>query len=552
MDTSPQALISLYDQLWADSSGMFTLWDEVGRMTITRKVSALTAAISRTAHASDTFTPLDAAILNSCAVEAVSVNAAGCNSWITPHDGKWFKYEPHHAFQKDSVMSWTSQCTEIALLFLSGSNFYTKVHELYIDRVTFGTTVLTAEQGKNAPLNFRVFDPGSFIIQDNEEGNSDMLWRMRQMTNRAAMEKFGDKAPATVKEQAKEKPQDLRKYLQVVYPRSDEDQASGKGNKGMPFAECWLDYQERAKLTESGFEEIPFFANRYLRWSEFSPWGVSPAMQTLPDVRGVNYMDLLQSCLGEVNLNPRIILPQGFSGVPDIRAGGTTLGGRTPKEHPVEWLTGGRFDIGEAIIERKERMIRGLFHVPLFEQFASIERQITAAEVHAREAEKVARFSPAFTQLTTELLNPLLQRVFMLLFRQGAFPRPPAEAVYQDAAGVTRLAFPKVVQTSRMALAIASLRQSAFANWMGIMLPLAEAGLPVLDNLDPDASSRDLALNGGMPATYLRESEVVEEIRTKRDQAAQAANQQAMAMEMLKSQPIAKAGVKAMTGEEAA
>jgi len=221
------------------------------------------------------------------------------------------------------------------------------------------------------------------------------------------------------------------------------------------------------------------------------------------------------------------------------------MGGITRDTFPQEWMTGARVDWMEPIIARKVKAIEKIFHVPLFEQFQGIERQITATEVRAREAEKVARFSPAFSQLTTELLNPLLQRVFMILLRSGKFPMPPAEAIYQDAAGETVLKYPDIVMTSRMALALQALKKSEFADVLAIWDPRVAAGSQVMDNLDEDFAFRDLTRGAGLPVGYLRESEAVADFRAKRAEAQQAAQQAEMEMQMMKSNPIAEAGIEA-------
>lgn len=546
MDTTAQGLIDLYTRMRSDSSGMVTLWNDVGRMCLTRKVDALTAAINRTADATTSFTPYDSAIINSVAVDATTVNAAGCAAWITPSGGGWFKFEPLLEFKVDAVESWLANCTDIALTYLAASNFYTKVHELYIDRVVTGTTTLTCEAGRRSALVFRVFDPGSFIIADNDESEADMLFRERQFTARQAVEKFGSgNVSSKVRDDYGPKPNALHRYLQCVYPRPVNQQGKG-GAAGFPFAEKWIDVAEKSQVTESGFEELPFFASRYLRWSEFSPWGVSPAMQALAEVRGVNFMDMLQATAAEVAVNPRIILPQNFQGVPDLRAGGITIGGASRDTFPQEWGTGARVDWMEPVIARKVKAVERLFHVPLFEQFQSIERQITATEVRAREVEKVARFSPAFTQLTTELLNPLLQRVFMLLMRQGKLPAPPVEALYRDAAGDVRMKYPSVVMTSRMSRAMDALKKSEMADLLSIWAPMAQAGSQALDNLDEDEAFRDMALSSGLPAGYLKESDAVAEFRQKRAEAMAAQQQAEMEREMIRSRPIAEAGVEAM------
>lgn len=219
MDTSPSALIDVYNRMRSDASGFMALWNDVGRMCLTRKVDALTSAVNQSANSASSFTPYDSAIINSAAVDAVTVNAAGCVSWITPSDSKWFSFKPIREFQRDPVETWLAECTDIAHIYLSASNFYTKVHELFIDRVVTGTAVMTCEDGgSKKPLVFRVFDPGSFMVADNADGDSDMLFRERQMTARQAVEKFGENAvSAKVRQDATSKPQNLHRFLQAVF-----------------------------------------------------------------------------------------------------------------------------------------------------------------------------------------------------------------------------------------------------------------------------------------------------------------------------------------------
>ncbi len=550
MDTTPQGLIDLNNRMRADASGMISLWDECGRMTLTRRVDALTSAINRTASVNDSFTPYDAAILNSTAVEAAAAHAAGCAAWITPADQQWFMWEPVGAFKKDSVKSWLAECADIARMYLAASNFYTKTHELYLDRVVFGTGALMAETGRKSALNFRVFDAGSYVMADDEEGDADLIIREHTYSARQAEEKFGrESLPPRVAADLAGKPTSRHRFLHCIRPRPVEERDRESGPRGMAYASLWLAVDDKMMVQTGGFEELPVFINRYLRWSEFSPWGASPAMQALAEIRGLNFMEVLLATLAEVTVTPRIILPQGFSGVPDLRAGGITMGGLTRDTFPQEWGTGGRFDIGLGLLERKERAINNIFHRPLFDQFAQLERQITAAEVHAREAEKVARFSPAFHQLTTELINPVMQRVFMLLFRQDKFPPPPAEALYRDAAGNMRLAFPQTVQTSRMALAMQALKKTAFSNMLMLFSSMKAGGSEVFDNLDEDEAFRDLTRGDGLPPSYLRDTEARDAIRQKRAQAEQAMQQASMAQAAMKSAPLVQAGVDEMKAQ---
>src|SRR6185436_2076880 len=84
---------------------------------------------------------------------------------------------------------------------------------------------------------------------------------------------------------------------------------------------------------------------------------------------------------------------------------------------PREWMTAGRYDVGLDRIKERQRAIEDAFHVPLFQMFAQLEKQMTAREVAERSSEKLIQFSPTFSRLTSELFNPLLERIFGILLR---------------------------------------------------------------------------------------------------------------------------------------
>jgi hypothetical protein len=551
MDTSPDGLIRRNQRLREEAAGMVALWNECGNMCVTRKVQALNYGVNRQDTAIGTgYTP-DLRVMNTVASESNSVLAAGCVSWITPADSPWFTWKPPFQLEgSDAVTTWLHRCAEIAQYWLQASNFYSKIHEVFLDRSCFGTACLWAEGGMESPVFFRSFDVGSFCLAENSEGRVNSVFRELEYTADQAMEAF-PVVPEIVRNDYDRNPTKRHRFLHAVYER-DEKERGGPGPSQMRFASCYLHEASKTKCKEEGYEANPAFGTRYLRWSEASVYGASPAMQALAEIRGVNYLEMLVSTMAEVTVNPRIIMPQSMQGVPDLRAGGLTMGGISRDTHPQEWLTGGRIDFGLELIKRKEEMIREIFHRSLFDQFALLDRQITATEVRAREAEKLARFSPAFTLLVTEIINPVLERVFMLLFRAGKFPAPPQEALVRNSMGEMVMMFPQAVQTSRMALALQALKKAAFGSMLELWSPyiVATQSAAVMDNLDEDAAFRDLTRGDGMPSMYLRDSEAVAAYRAARAQAQQAAEQAAQQQEMvqqaMKSQPIAEAGVEAV------
>jgi len=536
MDTSPTALIKLNQELRNNASQMVNIWTECGRMCLTRKVSSLINSTNK-ASTIENAQP-ETRLLNSVAVEANEVLASGCMAWIMPSEGRWFVWKPAPEQEgNDAVEEWLQACTEVALSALFSSNFYSRTHEVLQDRSTFGTAALWAEQGKRGPLNFRAWDVGTFLVSENDEGYCDMIFREIERTARQARAEFTT-LPVVVQNQlAKNELEAKTRYLQCILPRDAMKQDASKGAAGMPYASTYIHEESKTVVKESGFEELPAFVTRYLKWSEASAYGVSPAMRALAEIRGVNYLEMLMATLAEVTVNPRMILPQGYQGSPDLRAGGITFGGLTADTYPKEWMTNGRFDVGEALIVRKEKAVNEAFHRTLFELFNQRQGELNIPHVRALEAEKLARFSPAFTSLTSEFINPVIERVFMLLFRAGRLPQPPREAYVADALGRPTILFPRVVQTNRMSLAMHQARKMGLNEMIQMFTPLAASGVPVFDHFDFDRAARDLTRGEGLPADYLKTEDTVKMLRDARAQAQAAAEQKEMMMEMAKSKP---------------
>lgn len=532
------------EQMRSDSSGMVGLWHECGSMCLTRKVSALASRNANTS--SDVSLSPDQRLLNATATLANQTLASNCVSWITPSEQNWFSWKPVPMLKDvPAVEDWLGECTEIALSYFLSSNFYNRVHEAFADWSTFGTSLLWLTEGKRHPLNFRTFDSGSYTIAEDAESYVHRIFREFDFTAEKAEELFGyDSLPEVVKTQIQNnKLGEQSRYLHSLYPRPDKERNQAGGPFGMPWASKYIHVESKTVVSEGGFEELPGVAGRYFKWSDRSPYGCSPAMLALAEIRGVNYLELLMTTLGEVTVNPRVLIPEGMESIPDLRAGGITIAPMMGDQGPKEWMTAGRFDVGLKMIERKEALIGEIFHRSLFEQFNLIERQITAQEVRAREAEKLARFSPAFTSVTSEQINPALERTFMLLFRAGLFPPAPPEAYVRSPSGESIILFPRVVHTSRMAVALQNLKKSAFADMLDLFTPIAQIQPDVFDNLDTDAAFRDLGRNGGFPVSYLRPVDSVESIREARAKAQQAMEEKEMLMEASRNPKLVEAAI---------
>jgi hypothetical protein len=546
-------LITLNERLRSEASSMYGLWRQCGQYCLTRKLSSLITSTSQSGTQPGAAPTIDFQLLNDVAVDANAVLASGCMEWIMPSSGRWINLKPASQQEgNDAVEDWLQSCTDVILTALLDSNFYTRAHEAMLDSSTFGISGLWAEEGSRG-LNFRTWDVGSFVFCENSEGYVDTVFREVERTAKQASEEFTTLPPQVTRALASNKPNDKFRFLHCFYPRPAKERKEA-GPQSMPIASVWIHIDSKTVCKDSGYNELPAFISRYLRWSEASAYGVSPAMQALAEIRGVNYLERIMGGLAETTLNPRLVIPQGFQGVPDLRPGGQTMGGISKDSSPYEWMTGGNFNVGLNLIERKEEAVRRAFHYRLFRAFEDRKGDMNIPHVLAIQAEQVLGFSPAFTSLTTELINPVVERCFMLLYRSGKLPKAPREAFVTNALGASMLLFPRIAQNNRMSLAMQSAKEQGMQALMGIFAPLAQTGSPVLDNLDEDRAFRDIARGRGLPADYLKPEATRDTLRQARQQAQQAQQQQAMLLEAAKNPEIVKQAAGAMQGgmEEAA
>lgn len=519
-----QWVIERHAKLSGERSVWDGFWGDIANYVMPRKAEIQSRQSSPSLSKS-------ARLFDTTAIRANQVLANGQLSWMTPLESRWFSFDPPHALKgQDKVEQWYRRCTEIAQLELARSNFYTEIHELYLDRGAFGTAAMTAEEGERVLLNFRLLNCGSYSIAEDAEGKIDSLFRTLTLTIRAAAQKFGAEnlhpTLRTKLEEANSMDQP-HEFVHAIFPRKEYDPDKRDG-ENKPWASVYVDIKNKLIVRESGYDEQPFFATRYLLWGD-QVYGWSPAWMALPESRQLNFLEKQMDSLAETAAFPRIQVPEGYKGTINMQANGITYfdaNGNGPKE----WATAGRYDIGKDRAEIKRKAINEAYHVDLFQMFSQTDKQMTAREVSERAGEKMIQFSPTFARMTTELFNPLLQRVWSILIRAGRFPEIPREAVLVGPQGPA-LPEPEVSYSSRIALAVKSHENQSMYQTLDGLMPVAQFRPEIFDNFDWDEISRDMARNNGAPSRWVMDEDEVAKIRNARaQQAAQAQQMQQMQM----------------------
>lgn len=476
-----------------------------------------------------------AAIFDSTIKEAARTFAAGCMSWMTPSESKWFAFNAPRAFRNDdAIKSWYSECTDIAAEILAGTNFYSEIHDVYGQDGPYGTSGLFIRENSTYGLHFEALQIGEYSILENALGEVDTLFRTRKFSPRQCVQEFGEKnLPEKIREALKDHLKADNESIEVVHfigPRNERDRFK-RNVQNAPFASVWIDKASQTILKESGFYESPFAVHRHLKWGR-CPYGRSPGMEALFDARQLNYMQQQLDTLVEKQVTPPVIAPADFEGVIDLRARGVTF---TPdmNNRPQYFGDPGNYLVGEDRTEFRKRQINNCFHVELFQALASVPigKEMTAEEVRQRRNDRLPNFSPTFARKNRELNDPIMRQVFSILLRLGAFPPAPRQLQAQLPNGDIFIPPPNIVYSSRMALALQSIHNDAFLDTLTLAGQIAPIRPDVLDNLDLDDGFRVYARNAGLLESSLVPERVRDERRQRQAEAQARAEQEAAMLE---------------------
>lgn len=523
-DEAAEQIIARFERLKANRGQWDTIWQQIADYVQPRKSQINT----RKTPGVDGYTD---DIYNMTAIRSNQILASGQMDFLFA--GRWFSYDAPPEIKDDEATKYFQACTEIAMRELARSNWNLEIHEMLLDRGCFGTSPLLCEEGKRSLLTFHKFDVGTFVIDEDHDGKVDTLIREWEFTARQAKQRFGRENLGPIVGKACDDPmkQDMKfRFIHSIYPREEGSYDPKKlDGPNKPIASCYVSVDDRAVVKESGYDEDPLAVSRFLKWGS-EVYGYSPSIEALPTVRQVNFIEKNMDALAEIKAFPRVLIPENMQGDIDLAAGGvTTFDPNEPNAMPKEWGTQGEYNVGKERIEMKDKAIREAYHVELFQMLAQYEGpQMTAYEVGQRMAEKVTAFSPTFYRLQTEVTNPMLMRIFAILYRAGKFPPPPQSVMVPTAKGFA-MAMPEVTLTSKLAMAIKAAENQAFGMMMQVLTPIAQLDPTILDNYDMDKVARGVGRNFAVPTDWERSPEDVDALRQGRAQA----QQQAQVMEQM-------------------
>jgi hypothetical protein len=480
-------------------------------------------------------------VVDSTAYRARRILASGLQSGLTSPSRPWFKLglAEQDLARRQEVKAWLSQVEERMREALSQSNFYNAIHALYEELSAFGTGVLHAEAGgdptsaagaatgaaaktRTAPpawrgLRFQALTVGEYYLSVNMDGDIDTLYRRFTMPARAMAQRFGDKALSEPARRALD--QNPYKHLEVVHlvrPRK-----SGARTL-LPYESVHFEYAGgEGLLAESGYAEFPYMV---ARWdvSGWDSYGRGPGMVALPDVKMLQ--ELARDRLKAVKkaVDPPLTMPATLKDRVKTFPGGLNYvdAASHPAARPLYQIAPDMGSLSVSIEDTRAAIRDGFFN-DLFLMLASSRssQPVTAREIAERHEEKLLVLGPVIERLHSELLSPLIDRVFGLLLSSGRLPAPPREL-----SGRT-LKTEYISTLSQAQKMVGTQSIEAMAAFVGQMAGLSPEAM---DKIDLDRVVDRYADLIGAPGEIIRSEEEVARLRQARDQArSQAGRQQA-------------------------
>jgi hypothetical protein len=448
-------------------------------------------------------------IFDSTPIHANQLLSAGLFSMLTSPAQKWFEIRMMAQWMNQirEVQEWLEVFSNIAYLEINKpiAQFNTSMHELYLEYGAFGNGVMFVTETLNRQnLKFQALPLSESYMCEGANGIMDVLLRRYPRTVRQLVQKFGaDNMADAIKAKIQAKKiDDVVKCVHAIIPTSDY------GIKApFSYASVYVDMENKHVIDTSGYFELPFMAPRFYK----NPWemyGRGPGTTALPDNKMLQEVMRTTIRAAQKATDPPLQAPDdGFLNPIRTTPGGINFyrQGMPDRIEPINF--GSNPGVGFDVVSDLRGRIREIFFIDQLQ--LQDGPQMTATEVLQRTEEKLRLMGPLMGRLQSELLGPMLNRVFAILIRQGKIPPPPAILEGQEF---------KITYTSPIARAQEQTEANGIMRSLQVLTPFLEMDPSVTDRFNGDELTKGVFEMFSVSPRFLRTDEQVEAIRTDRKQ----------------------------------
>lgn len=340
-----------------------------------------------------------ATLFDATAADAVDNLAASIYSLMTPPESLWLTLIPESDASPDA-----DAATAALRANLNDSNFYTTIHQCYLDLVILGTACLFMAEtpiGASSAFSFTAVPMRDIAILPNA------VFHTATMPACEVLEKYPTwTPPADIADQIKRDP---ATPLRLVQSLIDTEFTA------------WLDVGgdiENNIVARGTFETNPYII---FRWSVLSgeQYGRGPVLRALPDIKTAN--KVVELVLKNATIAVSGIWQADDDGVINLNNINLTPGAIIPKAVGSSGLTplssGADFDVSQIILKDLRERIR---HALLADRLGLLsEKEMTATEIMARNSDMMRILGATYGRLLHEFIRPLTDRGLQILSRRG-------------------------------------------------------------------------------------------------------------------------------------
>lgn len=529
MSMQPRELVNRFRTLEAERRNLDNRWQVIGHYVVPGRGRFF----EKESDYEESINWRRRELFDSTAINACQTLASNIHGNLTTPSARWFTLRFRGSSLNDNheAMQWLEKCQEMVWYALQESNFNLEVNENYLDLCSYGTAILLHEVDDDGTFKFRAAMAREIYFEEDFSGMPVGIYRMKKYTALQVYEKFEATCPENIKTEAlgadtANNPYEVLHVIRLRPENMDADVNQVLAPEARPYEERYVLIRDGHELTlePSGYYEMPAYVMRWGR-AAGSKFGYSPAINVLADILTLNQLVELILKSAEKALDPPTLTQQrGIIGDLDIKPAGVTVVRDINGIKP--YISGAQFDVSQLQREHLVRTIRQAFYVDQLELKES--PAMTATEVNVRYELMQRLLGPALARLQNDFMDPLIKRSFYSLARLGMLPEmPPQVAELQAELEIEYLG--PLARSQKLNDVMAGERLMASLGQIAAVAP------EVLDTIDWDKWVRITADRLGVPAELLRTEDAVEEIRAAREQAAQQAQEMAMAESLTKS-----------------
>ena len=499
MDWDVKRIIAKYERLWAEDANWRSSWQDIADYVCLKRANILRVASPGMKQTEKLY--------DSTAIHANELLAASMKQAITPANVKWFSLKVRNEELQDDeeVQRWLEFASKKMFIALYQSNFDSEVHEVDLDLGGFGMgAVFEDEKPKRHPgfngLRFHTLAIGEYVIEEDFEGNVNGLIRKFNPTATQAFLRWKNKAGPKIVSAMEGKGQEKRfPFLHSVLPLEKNPDK---------FASCYINLDTKEVVEKRIYSEFPYLVPR---WSKTSGEknGRGPGSTAMPDIKTLNKAVQLElKALAKMINPPWKASDRGVIGVPQLVPGGGTYVRPNAVFEPL------KLDIDLTTSQVKSDQLRASIRRIFYSDQLQLQDTptMTAAEAYIRYELMQRILGPTIGRLDRELLNPLIERTFGIMYRAGAFGEIPSQILSLGA----NL---DVEYEGEMSKAQRSRELTGLVDVLGVVGQVAQVDQTIFDWINTDTLIKWLWAIRGVPMELLNDEKTVKKIRDQRSAA---------------------------------